>query len=445
MELRAAGFTALEIYNHAKNKNHAIQEYINAGFPLKTLISIFPLSEFKRNGFSFADLRKLGIENDDDLYEAGYIQDLELEALSLLYQATHGPFWKQKANWNNYDKQLCQWFGISTVFDPTLQHERVTGIDLVNNNLRGYLPAELCNLKKLGKFNLTLNNLSTNIPTKLKNFIVGNSISTDFIRLQLPSGISSPTPSSLLSSPVKSFPMSAPSNLDQRSLNFTDSRSIQPFSPSTRLVDNPSTPATTNHGGAIGAKNTFQSPTVPQSGNSVLSLQDHEAERAALVEFYHSLRGIRWKRADNWCSEEPLSKWYGIKVGKNGNVMEINLPSNNLHGVMPDSITTLQSLRVIDLRLNQIGGFLPQNLGDCRHLEKIHLQSNKLCGNVPERMRDLKQLKILDLRSNLLTGISPHLFLSINHLQYLGLHSNRFNPNDLKEIVNILPACKVIV
>jgi hypothetical protein len=138
LELRSVGFSINEIYDYTsrklaqvkKSKNSAlishykqsysIKEFIKAGFPVKLLINLFPLKEFHNNGFTFQELRKLGVDNDDELYNAGYVAELELEALSLLFQATHGAFWKHKTNWNNYEKPLNTWFGVTTAMDPIL-------------------------------------------------------------------------------------------------------------------------------------------------------------------------------------------------------------------------------------------------------------------------------------------------------------------------------------
>jgi hypothetical protein len=37
-------------------------------------------------------------------------------------------------------------------------------------------------------------------------------------------------------------------------------------------------------------------------------------ERDILKELYILTGGDSWRRNDNWCSDAPLSEWYGLKV-----------------------------------------------------------------------------------------------------------------------------------
>ena len=66
--------------------------------------------------------------------------------------------------------------------------------------------------------------------------------------------------------------------------------------------------------------------------------EDDEAhERDMLIVFYKSTNGDEWIRKDNWCSNEPISKWYGVETyyhqeSKKNRVSSIALPNNNLTG-----------------------------------------------------------------------------------------------------------------
>ena len=66
--------------------------------------------------------------------------------------------------------------------------------------------------------------------------------------------------------------------------------------------------------------------------------EDDEAnEREMLIAFYKSTNGDNWVRKDNWCSDKPVSLWYGIKTfyhaaSAKSHVRSIELPGNNLTG-----------------------------------------------------------------------------------------------------------------
>ena len=54
-------------------------------------------------------------------------------------------------------------------------------------------------------------------------------------------------------------------------------------------------------------------------------------ERQILTDFYLSTNGHKWKNNKTWCSEEPLSQWYGVSV-ECGHVVSLDLSNNGLEG-----------------------------------------------------------------------------------------------------------------
>ena len=82
-------------------------------------------------------------------------------------------------------------------------------------------------------------------------------------------------------------------------------------------------------------------------------------EREALIAFYHATNGDQWKNNTNWCSDKPVSEWYGLTI-ENGYVTQLNLAENNLSGYLPECIGELQHLTDISLWENyNLGGKLP--------------------------------------------------------------------------------------
>ncbi|HNP18284.1 MAG TPA: FG-GAP-like repeat-containing protein [Fulvivirga sp.] len=79
---------------------------------------------------------------------------LEADSLALvnLYDVTNGDAWTDKTNWKTGD--VSTWFGVTVATD------RVTGLDLNNNNLEGVIPASFNGLNELLTVDLSGNKIS---------------------------------------------------------------------------------------------------------------------------------------------------------------------------------------------------------------------------------------------------------------------------------------------
>ena len=55
--------------------------------------------------------------------------------------------------------------------------------------------------------------------------------------------------------------------------------------------------------------------------------EDPDPERTALVSIYESSGGDSWTRNDNWCSDKPLSDWYGVETDAWGHVTALRFLS----------------------------------------------------------------------------------------------------------------------
>jgi len=97
---------------------------------------------------------------------------------------------------------------------------------------------------------------------------------------------------------------------------------------------------------------------------SFINIIDHDndvvaLERDILKEFYKSCNGAQWRKAMNWCTNAPVSDWYGVVVDAQTQlVIEINLSDNNIDGLLPEGFNQLKSIEKIDLSNNKISGKL---------------------------------------------------------------------------------------
>ncbi|KAM3372792.1 hypothetical protein ACQJBY_019596 [Aegilops geniculata] len=86
----------------------------------------------------------------------------------------------------------------------------------------------------------------------------------------------------------------------------------------------------------------------------------------------------------------------------------LNLSDNSFIGNIPESVSNLVSLEVINLKGNNMSGAL-QNIGleNLRNLRELHLGSNRLNGSLPASIFALPCLEYLDLSENLFEGHIP--------------------------------------
>ncbi len=136
-----------------------------------------------------------------------------------------------------------------------------------------------------------------------------------------------------------------------------------------------------------------------------------------LVELYQMTSGDLWER--KWNLNNSMDSWYGVTLTNDGCVTKVELPGNNLNGVLPD--LDLPFLRSLNLSRNAISGDLPKlnNLPDLRFL---NLSQNTMSGQLTELMNsDL----LIDIRlnDNSFSGAIPS-FQGITTVQNLYLQNN---------------------
>ena len=144
-----------------------------------------------------------------------------------------------------------------------------------------------------------------------------------------------------------------------------------------------------------------------------------QQEREALIAFYEATGGDNWTDNTNWCSDKPLSEWYGINVW-NGHVNYINLNNNNLSGELPDNLEKLTALQYLQLGGNSLTGNIPESIGDLTSLVSLNLSSNNLTGNLPASMANLNALEQINLCKNKLNGMIPEAITTCDWWNRLG-------------------------
>ena len=165
----------------------------------------------------------------------------------------------------------------------------------------------------------------------------------------------------------------------------------------------------------------------------VVTLKGTErTERDELVALYQGTDGDHWAVNTNWCSDKPLSEWYGITTDSNGKVIAIKLPENRLNGVF--ELSDFPELKEVTCG-NQVYGGNPSahnqikevNFQKCPKLNTV-----SFAYSLVEKFttKDCNTLNSLDVSQNLLTDLD---LSSYPNLAYLRVYKNQLTKLDLSK------------
>lgn len=162
-----------------------------------------------------------------------------------------------------------------------------------------------------------------------------------------------------------------------------------------------------------------------------------DLEREALIALYKATGGDNWINNENWCSDKPLSEWYGITLGETGHVKFISLDSNNLTGTLPEEIGNLNELEDLRISFNQLEGILPKSFWYLNKLKYFECYNNKIEGEIPEEIGDMKNLEQFRINENQFSGTLPKSIEKLQSLTYFSIGSNNINGEIPEEIGNL--------
>ena len=163
-------------------------------------------------------------------------------------------------------------------------------------------------------------------------------------------------------------------------------------------------------------------------------------DREALSALYNAAGGPDWSRTDNWLTDEPLNEWYGVTTGEDGRVTELNLPNDNMTGVIPPDLGRMSNLTVLELGWNKLTGNIPPELSHLPNLTHLSLSPNQLTGPIPTELGRLSNLIRLHLSDNQLTGDIPPELGHLSNLVRLHLRANQLTgdiPSELGHMSNL--------
>ncbi|KAM3336168.1 hypothetical protein ACQJBY_030253 [Aegilops geniculata] len=133
---------------------------------------------------------------------------------------------------------------------------------------------------------------------------------------------------------------------------------------------------------------------------------------------------------EGWCSG----------LGKDLPCLEVlSMASCKLHGPIHPSLSSLQSLTVINLENNHdISGMVPDFFAGFLNLSVLQLSHNSFSEWFPQRIFQLKNIRVLDVSGN--SELSGHLpeFSNGSSLETLGLHDTNFSGIKLSSLSNLM-------
>ncbi|XP_045824641.1 putative receptor-like protein kinase At3g47110 [Trifolium pratense] len=129
-------------------------------------------------------------------------------------------------------------------------------------------------------------------------------------------------------------------------------------------------------------------------------------------------------------------------IGNLSSLQSLQLQDNQLIGIIPNQVTNLYNLRVLNMNSNRFEGItIPSNLTNLNELQILDLSSNKIVSRIPEDIGSLKKLQVLKLGRNSFYGTIPQSLGNISSLKNISFGTNSLTgwiPSELGKLHNLI-------
>ena len=135
--------------------------------------------------------------------------------------------------------------------------------------------------------------------------------------------------------------------------------------------------------------------------NAYFKKNDEEL-REALIKLYQSTNGDNWINNDNWCSDKPITEWYGVSYGykyEGGKSLHLSLGNNGLTGKIDQTFPDDMEIYLI-VWYNQLTSL---NVSGSTSLVDLNCDHNQLTSL---NVSGCTSLNLLDCSSNQLTSLN---------------------------------------
>ncbi|KAH0942422.1 hypothetical protein HID58_002059 [Brassica napus] len=146
------------------------------------------------------------------------------------------------------------------------------------------------------------------------------------------------------------------------------------------------------------------------------------------------------EKTQTWRNNSDCCSWDGITCDpKTGNVLDLNLWSSSLNGPLRSSsgLFKLQYLQSLNLSSNNLSGILPDSIGNLKYLKDLRLSECNLFGKLPSSLGNLSDLTHLELDGNGFTGELPVSIGNLKQLTKLLIASSKLSGNFHQALLNL--------
>ncbi|KAM5555182.1 receptor-like protein 7 [Rosa sericea] len=320
-------------------------------------------------------------------------------------------------------------------------------IYLGSNNLEGPIPMSIFSLRCLWALDLSSNNLSGSFPLdrlhQLRNLshldLSHNSLllTHDYTNLSYSSS-SQLVDLRLVSLKLRTFPNFLRNQSNLGGLDLSDNQINGKI---------PNWIWSLSQLGILNLScNSLDSLEVPSNNLSNLEYLDlHSNQFHGQIPIFPSLYGVYYLDFSRNYFNSPIPSTTGDMLA---DTQFLSLSSNNLNGIIPESLCNTQWLKILDLSNNSLSGTIPRclttmstlevlnlrrnnltNVNEFSHncsLETLDISGNQIQGKFLRSLVNCTQLKVLNLGNNLITEPFPCFLRSTSTLRVLVLRSNKF-------------------
>lgn len=351
-------------------------------------------------------------------------------ALQSLYNETQGVNWnwiEYGAEWNFDDIATANpcgdyWQGVSCV---CLSSEcNVNGLYLVNFNMNGEIPPQLCDLDYVETLVFNTNSIYGALPLCLFTNDHVNTVQINHNKLNstLPSLNYADT-----------YPYSVLTSLDLSYNSITGSLPVTLLEIiSTELVE-----IILNNNKLTGSIHTeLLSNTLVYC-----NLNNNNFSGTLLPDFFnHSVQLEYFSISNNYVTGQLPTSLYQSK-----RLTELNFYSNQFSGEIIEELCFLQGLEYLNLRLNQFSGEIPTCIGNITSITYLNFGDLSLAGSIPNTIGDLLYLKVLDMGNNHINGSIPLSMSNLTRLTEIFLTENSMTGSLPPQVMNSLYGLKYFV
>lgn len=320
--------------------------------------------------------------------------------LTTLYHSTKGQNWTNSENWLS-ERPLHSWYGVRTN-----SSEEVTGLDLMDNNLVGSIPAEIGHLENLLQLNLAFNQLTGTVPPEITGLdnLTHLHLHSNQLSGNIPPDIGHLQALRQLRHDENEFSGNIPTSIGE----LPELRDL-------RL-----------HGNQL--TGTIPSEIGQLHNLTDLVLSDNQLTGDIPSEFWR-LRNLRSLqiRGDSYNRDSGnlLTGVIPPDIAQLENLERLEIEFNRLTGIIPPEIGDLQELQFLKLSGNQLIGAIPSEIGQLGNLLHLDLSDNRFSGDIPSEIGQLTDLWSLDLSRNDLAGSIPSEIGRLQNLVHLTLSENQ--------------------